>query len=154
MSVAKPWMEESPAPTMSHSLAGLPGLQFSATISLPGEEQPDCKRIGTGPATLSETDPSALSTRTGFELIKAICAPNQTNINEPRPVTTATRDDLTESLVNNVDVRFTTARHTINCFTVGTFLWAKTATRKWRRAPPMSKRSKTVNTKIFSTQER
>ena len=36
MSVAKPWMLGSPAPVMSHSLAGLPGWQFSATIGLAG----------------------------------------------------------------------------------------------------------------------
>ncbi len=36
MSVAKPWMLESPAPVMSHSLAGLPGRQFSATIAFAG----------------------------------------------------------------------------------------------------------------------
>ena len=35
--VAKPWMLGSPAPLMSHSLAGLPVRQFSATIGL-GEE--------------------------------------------------------------------------------------------------------------------
>src|SRR5215213_6503000 len=32
MSVAKPWMLGSPAPPTSHSLAGLPGLEFSHTI--------------------------------------------------------------------------------------------------------------------------
>src|SRR4029453_14299485 len=32
MSVAKPWMLGSPAPFTSHSLAGLPGSRFSATI--------------------------------------------------------------------------------------------------------------------------
>ena len=36
MSVAKPWMLESPAPEMSHSLAGFPVRQFSATIGLAG----------------------------------------------------------------------------------------------------------------------
>ena len=34
MSVAKPWMLESPAPLTSHSLGGLPGLEFSQTIGL------------------------------------------------------------------------------------------------------------------------
>ena len=36
--VAKPWIVESPAPLMSHSLDELPGRQFSATIGL-GELQ-------------------------------------------------------------------------------------------------------------------
>jgi len=34
MSVAKPWMLASPDPEMSHSLAGLPGLEFSHGIRL------------------------------------------------------------------------------------------------------------------------
>src|SRR5688572_25279007 len=34
MSVVKPWMFGSPAPETSHSLAGLPGFEFSQTISL------------------------------------------------------------------------------------------------------------------------
>ena len=33
MSVAKPWMLGSPEPLTSHSLAGLPGFEFSQTIS-------------------------------------------------------------------------------------------------------------------------
>ena len=39
MSVAKPWMFASPAPLMSHSLEGLPALQFSASIALDGLTQ-------------------------------------------------------------------------------------------------------------------
>jgi len=34
MSVAKPSMFELPAPTMSHSLGGLPGFSFSSVIGL------------------------------------------------------------------------------------------------------------------------
>ena len=34
MSVAKPWMLESPAPLMSHSDAGLPGFVFSHATGL------------------------------------------------------------------------------------------------------------------------
>src|SRR5215210_4642680 len=34
MSLAKPWMPGSPSPTMSHSVLGLPGLEFSQAISL------------------------------------------------------------------------------------------------------------------------
>src|SRR4029453_18253268 len=34
MSVAKPWMLEFPAPLTSHSLAGLPGFEFSQAIGL------------------------------------------------------------------------------------------------------------------------
>src|SRR4029453_11675730 len=37
MSVANPWMLGSPMLLTSHSSGGLPGLQFSATISLAGE---------------------------------------------------------------------------------------------------------------------
>jgi hypothetical protein len=36
ISVANPWMVVSPAPLISHSLEGLPGRQFSATIGLAG----------------------------------------------------------------------------------------------------------------------
>src|SRR4051794_31312947 len=36
MSVANPCMEGSPAPVMSHSVSGLPGLQFSASIAFAG----------------------------------------------------------------------------------------------------------------------
>ena len=39
MSDAKPWIVESPAPEMSHSDAGFPGRQFSATIEFGGELQ-------------------------------------------------------------------------------------------------------------------
>ena len=39
MSVAKPSMLESPAPTIPHSLSGLPGLWFSRTISLDASEK-------------------------------------------------------------------------------------------------------------------
>ena len=34
ISVAKPWMELLPAPVMSHSLSGLPGLVFSQATGL------------------------------------------------------------------------------------------------------------------------
>ena len=40
MSVAKPWMLGSPLPEMSHSLAGLPARQFSATIGFGGVLHP------------------------------------------------------------------------------------------------------------------
>ena len=33
ISVANPWIDGSPTPVMSHSEAGLPGKQFSATIA-------------------------------------------------------------------------------------------------------------------------
>src|ERR1051325_930064 len=33
MSVAKPWIVESPAPVTSHSLGGFPVLRFSSTIA-------------------------------------------------------------------------------------------------------------------------
>ena len=39
MSVAKPWMLASPAPATSHWSRGVPGRQFSASISLPGTAQ-------------------------------------------------------------------------------------------------------------------
>ena len=50
MSAAKPWMLASPAPATSHSLAGLPALQFSATISL-GEAELQCAGAGAQPET-------------------------------------------------------------------------------------------------------
>src|SRR6185436_13216914 len=34
MSVAKPWIDGSPAPLMSHSLAGFPGFEFSQAMAL------------------------------------------------------------------------------------------------------------------------
>src|ERR1700719_2989125 len=48
MSEAKPWMVGSPAPLTSHSVDGLPGLEFSQTIALGvGLEQPKvCARSG------------------------------------------------------------------------------------------------------------
>src|SRR4029079_5366371 len=39
MSVAKPWMDESPAPLTSHSLAAFPARQFSATTAFGGAAQ-------------------------------------------------------------------------------------------------------------------
>src|SRR3954467_8229786 len=39
MSVAKPWMVESPLPLTSHSVLGLPGRQFSATMAFAGASQ-------------------------------------------------------------------------------------------------------------------
>ena len=39
MSVAKPWIAALPAPETSHSDAGDPGRQFSASISLAGFPQ-------------------------------------------------------------------------------------------------------------------
>jgi hypothetical protein len=39
MSVAKPWMFGEPAPTMYHSLKGLPSRQFSASIGFCGDVQ-------------------------------------------------------------------------------------------------------------------
>src|SRR5438552_4128033 len=36
MSLENPWMLGSPAPLISHSVAGFPGLQFSATMLLAG----------------------------------------------------------------------------------------------------------------------
>src|SRR3954452_11239548 len=38
-SVAKPWIDASPAPLTSHSLAGFPGRQFSATMGFGGDAQ-------------------------------------------------------------------------------------------------------------------
>ena len=37
MSVAKPWMSPSPAPSMSQTLGGEPGLLFSQLMALPPE---------------------------------------------------------------------------------------------------------------------
>src|SRR4030095_7856038 len=39
MSVANPWIVESPELLISHSVRAFPGLQFSATILLAGEAQ-------------------------------------------------------------------------------------------------------------------
>src|SRR5688572_20137946 len=44
MSVANPWMLGSPSPLMSHLVDGLPGLQFSATISLAGAAHGEATR--------------------------------------------------------------------------------------------------------------
>src|SRR5438046_1137526 len=45
MSVANPWMLGSPAPLTSHSLAGLPGLEFSHAIGfVMGGPQAPCAR--------------------------------------------------------------------------------------------------------------
>jgi len=35
--VANPWIFAAPLPVIAHSVEGLPGWQFSATISLAGE---------------------------------------------------------------------------------------------------------------------
>ena len=34
ISVANPWIDASPAPSISHSCQGVPGLEFSQTIAL------------------------------------------------------------------------------------------------------------------------
>jgi len=57
MSVANPWMLGSPAPSTSHSLAGLPGRQFSATTGL-APSQPAVTASATG--TWAEVKPVAV----------------------------------------------------------------------------------------------
>ena len=55
MSVAKPWMLGSPAPVTSHSEAGFPGRQFSATISLAGGSQGPAAPAGSATAKTADT---------------------------------------------------------------------------------------------------
>lgn len=54
MSVANPWIDESPAPAMSHSLEGFPVLQFSSTISFANGPS---QGANTGPTRFDESSP-------------------------------------------------------------------------------------------------
>ena len=73
MSVAKPWIDASPAPLTSHSEAGLPGRQFSATISLSGVSHGPAAETGEGEAsgiaddTMRQTSASTAARCRAFE---------------------------------------------------------------------------------------
>ena len=78
MSVAKPWMLSSPAPSMSHSLGGLPGLLFSQAILLPpgrtgpwrrsaGSVVTNVSSAATTPVTMTSTANRSRVDRTGIK---------------------------------------------------------------------------------------
>ena len=96
MSVAKPWRLASPEPLTSHSLAGLPGLQFSASMALTGLPQlaravPSWKDQATTAATMTN--------RAGaWPLLDPICIfysnprPRGCGVSEDRPTGHTTSD--------------------------------------------------------------
>ncbi len=70
MSVAKPWMLASPMPETSHSLAGLPARQFSATTALAGAPQ-----VPPIPPVVKLTLTSAASALPAKSLMRGSAAP-------------------------------------------------------------------------------
>src|SRR6267143_3086958 len=98
-------MVESPAPLMSHSLAGLPGLQFSATISLTGEMQgPVCGSVtnGIGPAVLIAEDGLAVSSRAEPAFISAVVPVNTTGIAATKTISAARQARLHRGLISSL----------------------------------------------------
>src|SRR5262245_66543564 len=65
MSVPKPWMVSDPAPSMSHSLGGLPALEFSHRMGLAigASHGPAAKigAVGSGSGRSGRTAPIAIS---------------------------------------------------------------------------------------------
>src|SRR6478609_9321155 len=61
MSVAKPWMDSSPAPSTSQTLGGDPGLEFSQAILLP--LGPHGSAAAAGPDTVTAVRTDDTSTR-------------------------------------------------------------------------------------------
>ena len=68
ISVAKPWMLESPIPETSHWFCGVPGRQFSASISLPGAAHEAWALGATAarPASATAAAAAAMASRSRF----------------------------------------------------------------------------------------
>src|SRR3989442_6780618 len=90
MSVANPWMLGSPQLLMSHSVAGLPGLQFSVTILFAGAAHGDfaagCAVVGAatrcaGRASIDDTlIPPKMIARRGPDICRRVvvmCPPQR-----------------------------------------------------------------------------
>src|SRR6266550_4710557 len=104
-------MVESPAPLMSHSLAGLPGLQFSATISLAGEAQGPLWSSGTdemASAVLVAGDGSAMLLRAAPSSINALVAANTIEVSTTK-TSAAKRARTQRMLISSLAVRSATA---------------------------------------------
>src|SRR6267142_2451847 len=101
-------MVESPAPLMSHSLAGLPGLQFSATISLAGKEQgPVCGRVTNGfdSAVIVAGNASAILWRAEPSTINRLVAVNTIDVSTARIISAAKRARTRGMLISSLAVR-------------------------------------------------
>lgn len=58
MSVVKPWISALPEPDTSHSFGGVPGRQFSATISFAGAAPRSVSRAPASSAAMSAFRPA------------------------------------------------------------------------------------------------